>query len=138
MDSLGVLSVSILSVQFGQVPWWYLPVGLARYIFLGGIWIREKLELPVYELPFSVRRRGFAGLTMGLFFVILYPVFKPPGTHLAAAVFAIYLLGGFIWDWFLTIGWLPPQPGERFLRLQNIVLQYIPIILRGSSLAYGF
>jgi CDP-diacylglycerol--glycerol-3-phosphate 3-phosphatidyltransferase len=130
LDSLGVLSVSILSVQYGQVPWWYLPVGLARYIFLGGIWIREKFGLPVYDLPFSVRRRGFAGLTMGLFFVILYPVFKPPGTHFAAAIFAIYLLGGFIWDWCLTMGWLPAQPGERYLRLQNIILQYIPLLLR--------
>ncbi len=137
IDSLGVLGVSVLSVQYGQVPWWYLPVGLARYLFLAGVWVREKLGLPVYPLPFSVRRRGFAALTMGLFFVILYPVFTPPGTHIAATVFAIYLLGGFLWDWFVTIGWLPVQPGKSYLRLENLVVLYLPVLLRFLLLFWG-
>jgi len=130
IDSLGVLGVTLLSVQYGQVPWWYLPVGLARYIFLGGIWIRKKLGVPVYDLPYSIRRRGFAALTMGLFFVILYPVFTPPGTHVAATIFAFYLLGGFLWDWGLTIGWLPAIPGARTLYLEKLVVQYVPFLLR--------
>lgn len=130
IDSLGVLAVSLLSVQYGQVPWWYLPVGLARYLFLGGIWLREKLGLPVHDLLPSVRRRGFAGLTMGLFFVILYPIFKPPGTHIAAAVFAVYLLGGFLWDWFITIGWLPTQPNPSYQKLQKAITLYLPVVLR--------
>jgi CDP-diacylglycerol--glycerol-3-phosphate 3-phosphatidyltransferase len=137
IDSLGVLGVSVLSVQYGQVPWWYLPVGLARYLFLAGIWVRERLGLPVYGLPFSVRRRGYAALTMGLFFVILYPVFTPPGTHIAATVFAIYLLGGFLWDWFLTIGWLPAQPGARYLRLENLVANYLPVPHRILLFSWG-
>lgn len=137
IDSIGVLGVSILSVQYGQVPWWYLPVGLARYLFLVGIWVREKLGLPIYPLPFSVRRRGYAALTMGLFFVILYPVFTPPGTHIAATVFAIYLLGGFLWDWLVTIGWLPAQPGTGYLRLEKLVVSYVPLFLRGLLLVWG-
>ena len=40
---------------------------------------------------------------MGLFFVILYPTFTPPGTYIAATVFALYLVGGFLWDWLVTI-----------------------------------
>ena len=130
IDSLGVLSVSLLSVQYGQVPWWYLLVGLARYIFLAGIWLRQKMDLPVYDLPYSVRRRGYAALAMGLFFVILYPVFSPPSTHLVAGIFAIYILSGFIWDWLVTIGWLPAQPGERYLRVQNWIVAYLPVLLR--------
>jgi CDP-diacylglycerol--glycerol-3-phosphate 3-phosphatidyltransferase len=137
IDSLGVLGVTVLSVQYGQVPWWYLPVGLARYIFLAGIWLRKRLELPVHTLPFSVRRRGYAALTMGLFFVILYPVFTPPGTHIAATVFAIYLLGGFLWDWLLTIGWLPAQPGKRYLRLENLVVNYLPLLFRALLFTWG-
>jgi CDP-diacylglycerol--glycerol-3-phosphate 3-phosphatidyltransferase len=137
IDSLGVLGVTVLSVQYGQVPWWYLPVGLARYIFLAGIWLRKRLALPVHELPFSVRRRGYAALTMGLFFVILYPVFTPPGTYIAATVFAIYLLGGFLWDWLLTIGWLPAQPGARYLRLENLVVNYLPLLLRALLFTWG-
>jgi len=137
IDSIGVLGVSILAVQYGQVPWGYLPVGLARYLFLAGIWVREKIGLPVYPLPFSVRRRGYAALTMGLFFVILYPVFTPPSTHIAATVFAIYLLGGFLWDWFVTIGWLPAQPGVGYLRLENLVVGLVPLLLRTLLLTWG-
>jgi CDP-diacylglycerol--glycerol-3-phosphate 3-phosphatidyltransferase len=130
IDSLGVLGVSVLAVQYGQVPWWFLFVGLARYFFLAGIWLREKRNLPVFDLPFSVRRRGYAALAMGLFLVILYPVFKPPLTHIAAAVFAAYILGGFLWDWLLAIGWLPPHPGELYRRIERIIVQVAPLLLR--------
>jgi CDP-diacylglycerol--glycerol-3-phosphate 3-phosphatidyltransferase len=136
-DSLGILGVSLLSVQYGQVPWGYLFVGLARYIFIWGIWLRKKLNLPVCDLPFSVRRRGYAALAMGLFFAILYPFFTPPGTHLAAAVFAVYILGGFLWDWFVAIGWLPAQPGEIYLNLENFVVLYVPLGLRIVLILWG-
>jgi CDP-diacylglycerol--glycerol-3-phosphate 3-phosphatidyltransferase len=138
LDSLGVLSVSILSVQYRQVPWWYLSVGLARYVFLAGIWLRQKLKLPVNDLPFSVRRRGYAALAMGLFLVILYPIFKPPGTYIVAGIFAIYILGGFLWDWLVTIGWLPAKPGEKYLRLENLIVKYVPLFLRFILILWGF
>jgi len=138
IDSLGVLSVSLLSVQYGQVPWWYLLVGLARYLFIGGIWVRQRLNLPVRDLLFSVRRRGFAALAMGLFFVILYPIFKPPGTHIAAGVFASYILGGFLWDWLVTIGWLPTRPGEFYQQLESIFVWYVPMLLRFVLLVWLF
>jgi CDP-diacylglycerol--glycerol-3-phosphate 3-phosphatidyltransferase len=138
IDSLGVLSISMLSVQYRQVPWWYLSVGLARYFFLTGIWLRQKLKLPVYDLPFSVRRRGYAALTMGLFLVILYPIFRPPGTYIVATIFAIYILGGFLWDWLVTIGWLPTKPGEKYLRYENLIVKYVPLFLRSLLILWGF
>jgi CDP-diacylglycerol--glycerol-3-phosphate 3-phosphatidyltransferase len=137
IDSIAVLGVSLISTQYGQVPWWYLPIGLARYIFLAGIWVREVIGLPVNDLPFSVRRRSYAGLTMGLFFVILYPVFTPPGTHIASAIFALYLLGGFLWDWLVVIGWLPGQPGSRYLSLESFTVRYLPVILRFFLIFWG-
>ena len=137
IDSIGVLGVSLLSVQYGQAPWPYLFVGLARYIFLAGIWLRHKLKLPVYDLAFSVRRRGFAALGMGLFFAILYPIFTPPGTHVVALIFAFYILGGFFWDWLVTIGWLPVHPGKGYQHLENIIVQYIPLALRLALLVWG-
>jgi CDP-diacylglycerol--glycerol-3-phosphate 3-phosphatidyltransferase len=138
IDSLGVLGVSLLSVQYRQVPWWYLSVGLARYIFLTGIWLRKKMKLPVYDLSFSVRRRGYAALSMGLFLVILYPIFEPPGTVLAAIIFAIYILGGFLWDWLVTIGWLPTKPGEKYLHYENLIMKYVPLLLRLLLILWGF
>jgi len=137
IDSIGVLGVSLLSVQYGQVPWWYLFVGLARYIFLAGIWLRQKLNRPVFDLPYSVRRRGYAALGMGLFFAILYPIFSPPGTYVVATIFALYILGSFLWDWLVTIGWLPVQPGKGYQRLEKIIVQYIPLGLRMVLLLWG-
>ena len=137
IDSIGVLGVSLLSVQYGQAPWAYLFVGLARYIFLAGIWLRQKLKLPVYDLPFSVRRRGYAALGMGLFFAILYPIFTPPGTHIVALIFAFYILGGFLVglagdDWLAAY-----QPGKGYQYLENIIVQYIPLGLRLVLLLWG-
>lgn len=130
IDSIGVLCVTLLSVQYGQAPWPYLLVGLARYIFIAGIWLRNKLKLPVYDLAFSVRRRGYAALGMGLFFAILYPIFTPPGTHVVALIFSAYILGGFLWDWLVTIGWLPATPSSRYQDLEYWIVQHIPLALR--------
>ncbi len=65
-DGLGMLVVSVLAVWYGQLPWWYLTLGLARYLFVFGLWWRERQGLPVYEIQPSVHRRIFAGFQMGL------------------------------------------------------------------------
>jgi CDP-diacylglycerol---glycerol-3-phosphate 3-phosphatidyltransferase len=51
LDGVGVLIAIILAVQYGSLPAWYLLVASARYLYLGGIYIREKKAYPVYELP---------------------------------------------------------------------------------------
>ena len=114
VDSVGVLVATSLAVQYGSVPWWYLPIGLARYLFVFGLRLRERAGLPVHELPFSHRRRGFAALKMGFMFVMLFPLFGPPGTHLAAASFALPFAAGFLWDWALASGRPAAASGHRF------------------------
>jgi CDP-diacylglycerol---glycerol-3-phosphate 3-phosphatidyltransferase len=136
LDSVGVLTATFLAVQYGTIPWWYLPIGLARYLFMVGIWQRERRGLPVYDLPFSVRRRGFAALKMGFIFVILLPPFAPPGTHLAAAVFGIPFVLGFLWDWFIVSGALPSNAGNRFPKLKQFALQWFPLIPRGLAILF--
>ncbi len=136
LDSLGALAASLLAVQYGQLPWWYLAAGLARYVFLAGIWLRVRLHLPVYELPFSVRRRGHGALTIGFLFMCLFPLFSPPGTHFVAAIFLIYLLGGFLWDWFVTIGRLPLRPGATYRRWEQWVVYSVPLLLRLALAGY--
>lgn len=37
LDARGVLVVTLLAFHYGSVPWWYLPVGAARYLFVWGI-----------------------------------------------------------------------------------------------------
>ncbi|GAB4578195.1 MAG: hypothetical protein Fur0022_09290 [Anaerolineales bacterium] len=136
LDSVGVLTASLLAVQYGTIPWWYLPIGLARYLFLAGIWLRARRGLPVYEMPYSVRRRGFAALKMGFIFVILLPPFMAPGTHLAAAVFGIPFAIGFLWDWFYVSGIISPDAGNRYPRLKNFVLRWLPLLPRGVAITF--
>jgi len=134
IDSLGVLAVTAIAVRYQQVPPWYLLVGLARYLFLAGIWFRVRLGKPVHELHYSVRRRGFAGLSMGFFFVILYPIFGPPSTYLAATVFGTYILAGFLWDWLLVSGVLSHDDGQRFDGLKAFAIRWLPLGLRAALL----
>jgi CDP-diacylglycerol---glycerol-3-phosphate 3-phosphatidyltransferase len=104
LDGWGMLIASILAVRYGQVPLWYLSVGLARPLFIAGIRLRRKAGLPVHSLPEDISRRALAGVQMGFVAVILWPVFSPPGTHLAAALFALPFLIGFLKDWYSVCG----------------------------------
>lgn len=136
LDGWGVLVASLLAIQYEQVPLWYLAVALARYLFMIGIWLRRRLNLPVYELSPSVRRRAFAGVQMGFLFFILMPVFAPPGTHLAAAIFALPFLVGFMLDWLTVSGVFKTQPGESstfsqvLSKIKVVALEWLPVAIR--------
>ena len=104
-DGLGVTIASLLAVKYGLVPIWYLAIGFARPLFLIGNWGLRKLAQPVHELPPSTSRRIFAGLQMGFLAVVLLPVFSPPLTFVAAYLFGLPMLAGFLRDWFAVSGW---------------------------------
>lgn len=110
LDGLGVLVAALLAVSYGQVPAWYLLVGLARILFVAGIWLRQRLGKPVYDLAPSASRRPVAGVQMGFLAVMLWPLFSPPGTHLAASLFALPFLTGFVRDW-LGVSGAIKRPG---------------------------
>lgn len=128
-DGLGVLIAALLAVRYGQVPAWYLTVALARYIFLAGIRLRERLGKPVYELPPSTSRRTFAGLQMGFIAIILLPAFSPPGTHIAAIAFALPFLLGFTRDWLIASGIIRIAHKDISLP-QTIFHDWLPVLLR--------
>lgn len=130
-DSWGVLIVTGLAFWYGRVPVWYLPVGLARYIFVFGIWLREKQGKQNYEMPFSYRRRIFAGVQMGFIVAMLAPLYSPPATHFAATLFAVPFLIGFLYDWGLVSGKIDPQKGTAFFeRFSMPFYKFIPFLLR--------
>ena len=128
-DGLGVLAAALLAVGYGQVPAWYLSVALARYVFLGGIRLRTWLGKPVFELPPSTSRRTFAGMQMGFIAIVLLPAFSPPGTHIAATVFALPFLLGFTRDWLSVNGVFRPE-NKPTSRLQVIFSDWAPVLLR--------
>jgi CDP-diacylglycerol--glycerol-3-phosphate 3-phosphatidyltransferase len=138
LDGLGVLIASILLVQYGQVPAWYLLVGLARYLFLAGIWLRRSGGKPVYELNANSTRRPFAGAQMGFVAVILFPLFSPPGTFLAAALFAFPFLIGFTIDWLVVNGISRSRLLLGDSRLEHFVSRIKFILLRGEKIEVIF
>ena len=134
-DGLGVLIVTLLAYQYGTVPWWYLPVGFARYLYLFGLWLRHRRGLPIYDLRPNVSRRGLAGLQMGFTTAMLFPVFSPPGTAYTATLFMLPFLAGFLYDW-LTVSGTLQEPAASTARLWNRVWRFIsqpfPLLLRGG------
>jgi CDP-diacylglycerol--glycerol-3-phosphate 3-phosphatidyltransferase len=116
-DSLGVLVSVLLVVFYGQAPAWFLLIAAARYLFIGGLWLRRRRGLPVYDLPQSIRRRVLAGMQMGFLAFLLMPVFRPPGTLWVATVFGVPLLIGFLWDWLAVSGVIRPSQGRKLVEL---------------------
>jgi CDP-diacylglycerol--glycerol-3-phosphate 3-phosphatidyltransferase len=110
LDGLGVLGAALLIVLYGRAPGWFILVGLARYLFLAGAWLRQQYSRPVHPLPPSTRRRMYASIQMVFLAVMLFPLFPPPLTAVAAAVFAIFFLASFTWDWLLVSGVVPRAP----------------------------
>jgi CDP-diacylglycerol--glycerol-3-phosphate 3-phosphatidyltransferase len=132
LDGAGVLIAGVLAVQYRQVASWYLLVAFARYIFLAGIWMRKKQGLPVYDLPLSSTRRPFAGAQIGFIAVILWPLFSPPITQIAALLFALPFLARFGLDWLevsgMTAKWTTRK--DLFNGLQHTITRHLPVLLR--------
>lgn len=130
IDAAGILIGCLVGIHFGRLPVWYLPVGLARYLFIFGIWVRERRGLAVFQLSESSRRRGLAGSQMIFITILLLPVFSPPATFYAAAVFMAVFLGSFLFDWFLVSGWIDPARPRWLGPNQSNLETRLPIILR--------
>jgi len=132
-DGMGMLVVSILAVWYGQLPWWYLTLGLARYLFVFGLWWRKRRRMPVYELQPSVHRRIFAGFQMGFMSAVLWPILPADGSTIAGTLFAIPTTLGFLRDWLVVSGRLDPTH-PTYKRIQHYLVTatrlWFPLLLR--------
>jgi CDP-diacylglycerol--glycerol-3-phosphate 3-phosphatidyltransferase len=139
-DGLGILVAIALAIQYGTLPLWYLPLALARQIFIAGIWWRERRGLPVYDMTPSAARRIIAGFQTGFVSVMLWPVFAPPLTTLAAVMFALPLALSFLRDWGVVSGALDPAAaGYQRARAaaKTLIEGWLPLLCRvaGTGLA---
>ncbi len=117
LDALGLLVAVGLAVWYGSLFWWFLPIGLARYAFAFGLWVRKARGLPVYDLPESVSRRPIAGLTMGFLSAALWPIVSPPASVLAGTIFLLPFASSFGRDWLVVSGAIDPD-SERYRALR--------------------
>ncbi len=133
LDGQGLLIVIGLAIWYGLLPGWYLLLALARYAWLAGIWLRERWDWPVHQLPPSVHRRTLAGLQMGFLSVVLWPILPPAGTQIAGWMMGGPLLLSFTRDWLIVIGRIDPfSPTYRSLQsaLYRLFGRWLPLVLR--------
>lgn len=98
-DGLGILIAVGLAIQYGHLPPWYLILGMARQLFILGIWLRRRLGKPVRELPPSDHRRLIAGFQTGFISIALWPLWRDEVALFAAWLFAVPLAFSFGRDW---------------------------------------
>lgn len=137
-DGLGMLVAISLAIQYGQLPWIYLLIGLGRPLFVWGLRWRAQRNLPEFPMTPSANRRIVAGVQMGFMMILLWPVFTPPLTYLVALMFGGPIVASFARDWFVMIGVIDPASvGYRRIHgaIQQILFVWLPLLFRYSGAA---
>jgi len=136
LDNLGMLIGSALAVWYRVLPWPFLTIGFAGYLFQLGRWARRRSGREVRELPPGSSRRPIAGLMMGFLSAVLWPILKPPATTLAGLFFLAPLLVSFARDWLVVSGLVnPASEGYRRTRslARTVLLRWVPVPARAVT-----
>ena len=112
-DAAGLLIASLVAVAYGRLPITYLLVGLAYYIFISGIRMRQRRALSVLTWRSRPYARIIAGCQMGLVAMVLLPLFTPEFSFIAGYLFMTPLLIGFVRDWLVVSGRLPTDGKQQ-------------------------
>ncbi len=132
-DGFGVLVACALAVQYGQLPLVFLLVAFARPLFVWGMQLRTRMELPNFSMTQSDQRRIVAGLLMIFLCTVLWPIFEPPVSYAVGAVFGAAVTLSFLRDWLVNIGRLrPDRPAYKHwrARLKLWAFHWAPVGLR--------
>ena len=73
VDTAGFVAAPVVAVLWGLLPWWYLSLSAARYVFLGVRWLRRARGLPVFDRPDSDLGKYLAGVQMAFLTAVLLP-----------------------------------------------------------------
>ncbi len=112
-DAAGLLVASLLAVALGRLPVLYLLTGLAYYMFIFGIWLRHRRNIPVVPLLFRPYSRIIAGCQMGLVGMVLLPIFTTPFILVAGYLFMTPLVLGFLRDWLVMSEWMETDATQQ-------------------------
>jgi len=139
-DCVGFLLAVLLCIQYGKLPVWYLVLGLARYLFVLGLWLRKQAGNPNAALPPSDHGRMIAGFQTTFVSIVLWPSVSPLITLLASYLFAIPLCYSFGRDWLVVSHVLDPEARlYRTMRqtIKQIFERWLPTVARvvGALLA---
>ena len=139
-DAAGLLVASLLAVNLGRLPAAYLLVGLAYYPFIFGIWLRQKRRQPLIALQPRPYARIIAGFQMGLVGMALLPILHPTFTAVAAYIFMMPLLVGFLRDWLVVSCRVAIDDNQQTAverRVGVLWMRRMPVALRLTILVCG-
>jgi len=139
-DAAGLLVASLLAVNLGRLPAAYLLVGLAYYPFIFGIWLRQKRRQPLVALQPRPYARIIAGFQMGLVGMALLPILHPTFTVVAAYIFMMPLLVGFLRDWLVVSCRVAIDDNQQTAaerRVGVLWMRLMPLALRLTILVCG-
>jgi len=112
VDTAGFVAAPLVAVCWGLLPWWYLSLSAARYVFLGVRWLRRARGLTVFERPDSDLGKYLAGVQMVFLTAVLLPAVPTDlGWRLAPVVLAPSL-AVFGRDLLAISGLYPPSRGS--------------------------
>jgi len=98
-DGLLVFVGAVLVVADGLAPRWFLAVGLARYAFVAGVWLRRQRGLAVGTDDARLATvLPYAATMIGIWTALL-PVTTADHTVPLLSVVGVVLLGSFLRSW---------------------------------------
>lgn len=127
-DALGLLIAPLLAFNYDKVHWSFLFVSVAYYFFCWGLYWRRVHHLPIYPLLPSQLRRTLAGFQMGCVALLLLPCFHSSFTTVAALIFMLPMLLGFVVDWLVVSGRVTTSV-RTLTFFQNLVTYHSVIFL---------
>ncbi len=133
LDGLGMLIVLGVAIHFGQLPIWFVVIGLARYAFLLGTTICQRFGKPIHEMTPSRTRRLLASQMMAYMSVVLWPIAPRPLAIVAGIVLGVPFLAGFLRDWLVVSGVADPRSPRywAFLRgVGRLLMWQAPVAIR--------
>ena len=113
VDTAGFIAAPVAAVVWGLLPWWYLSLSAARYVFLGVRWARRTRGLPVYDRPESNLGKYLAGVQMAFLIAVLLPVGPATLGWRLAPIILSPSLAVFGRDILAINGWSPLDGGRE-------------------------
>lgn len=109
VDTAGLVAAPVVAVLWGLLPWWYLAVSAARYVFIGLIRWRRYRGCRVFETPDGEVSRYIAGVQMLFVTAALLPAVPATLTKTLAPIIIAPTILVFGRDILAVSGRYPPS-----------------------------
>lgn len=138
-DSIGVIAAAAAGWSRGALGPIFLLVAPARYLYIAAERVRLRRGLPMQPLRYSISGRVIAGLFMGFLCVALIPGFPVLFLRVAAPIFLIPFVGGFLRDWLTATGTLSTESAFHHTAayvLRVLMIGWVPVAARVCAAAF--